>query len=325
MCDQWITGEAEWTDHCTSHLAQPATLPVWCDPVSFRHTPACPGYCITHLFSQKSPEECLRYWEYPNKWKEHINKCLHEYCLERSSAGEAIRCSDPRCEGEYGTERQLRFHMSDSHGYPLPESEGDTAPEAVVMTPTFVNEEPGRRSEARSPGVTRSGGCVRSDPNTLASGGTVCDGSSLMPCNHGPGSALGPSDFDDRIDPRPLDERTAARGRSAQEAQLAPCTAPQETESSSCAPPQDRTAQRPKKRKRLQALDDNSAPERRGAEDEYRIDRILDERIVRRGRGLSHQYLVQWTGYAEPTWNVARLLDETEALDRWLARGHQSG
>jgi hypothetical protein len=37
-----------------------------------------------------------------------------------------------------------------------------------------------------------------------------------------------------------------------------------------------------------------------GDEDEYEIERILDEKYVRWGRGVSRKLLVKWKGYACP-------------------------
>lgn len=38
------------------------------------------------------------------------------------------------------------------------------------------------------------------------------------------------------------------------------------------------------------------------------------------GRGFRHKFLVKWVGYQTPTWNNAREMEETEALDEWEAR-----
>ena len=51
-------------------------------------------------------------------------------------------------------------------------------------------------------------------------------------------------------------------------------------------------------------------------EQEWLIERILDERV--RGRG--HQFLVRWRGWGaeEDRWLPGRELTDTEALDVWL-------
>ena len=56
-------------------------------------------------------------------------------------------------------------------------------------------------------------------------------------------------------------------------------------------------------------------------EEEYRVEKVIDERIKRgRGRGgpLKKEYLVKWVGYYTPTWIEALLLEETEVLDIYL-------
>jgi hypothetical protein len=57
--------------------------------------------------------------------------------------------------------------------------------------------------------------------------------------------------------------------------------------------------------------------------DEYRVDDIIKERTVHRGRGHRKQYLVKWTGYRQPTWEPADFMEDTAALERWL--GHTNG
>lgn len=55
-------------------------------------------------------------------------------------------------------------------------------------------------------------------------------------------------------------------------------------------------------------------------EDEWSVEEIQDERRTKRGRGWQLQYKVKWTGYARPTWEAARALEETEALNTWMER-----
>jgi hypothetical protein len=54
---------------------------------------------------------------------------------------------------------------------------------------------------------------------------------------------------------------------------------------------------------------------------EYFVEEILDQRVVRgRGRGgpKKLQYLVKWVGYAEPDWQPAENMENTEALEKYL-------
>lgn len=54
-----------------------------------------------------------------------------------------------------------------------------------------------------------------------------------------------------------------------------------------------------------------------GDEEEYEVEKILKDRLLRRGKGSQKQYLVKWTGYAEPTWEPATALENTTALDAY--------
>ena len=53
-------------------------------------------------------------------------------------------------------------------------------------------------------------------------------------------------------------------------------------------------------------------------EQEWAVEEIVAEKVVRRGRGRQIQYEVKWTGYAETDWQPAQNMKETEALDRWI-------
>ena len=54
-----------------------------------------------------------------------------------------------------------------------------------------------------------------------------------------------------------------------------------------------------------------------GDQEEYEVEKILKDRVVRRGRGSQKQYLVKWAGYAEPTWEPASALQDVAALDAY--------
>jgi hypothetical protein len=61
-------------------------------------------------------------------------------------------------------------------------------------------------------------------------------------------------------------------------------------------------------------------PEFVEGEEEYGIKEIMAERTVQRGRRQIRELLVEWVGYAEPTWEPATNLEETAALDAYEAR-----
>lgn len=55
--------------------------------------------------------------------------------------------------------------------------------------------------------------------------------------------------------------------------------------------------------------------------EEWLVEEILKERqrkLPGRGRRTCLEYLVKWQGYAKPTWTLAPLLEDTEALDKYL-------
>jgi hypothetical protein len=66
--------------------------------------------------------------------------------------------------------------------------------------------------------------------------------------------------------------------------------------------------------------DPQPAPVLIADEEEWGVEKILDEKIVRRGRGKRKQYLVKWTGYDRPTWEPEEAMKEVEALDEYLRR-----
>lgn len=66
--------------------------------------------------------------------------------------------------------------------------------------------------------------------------------------------------------------------------------------------------------------DHQPPPQLVGGEEEFSVDYIVDEKVVRRGRGRQHLYLVKWTGYDRPEWTDARNMEDTLALDEWESR-----
>lgn len=67
-----------------------------------------------------------------------------------------------------------------------------------------------------------------------------------------------------------------------------------------------------------QRKDDYQPPaEMINGNEEYMVERILDERFRRWGRGERHEFLVKYIGWQEPEWNDARNMEDTIALDDW--------
>jgi hypothetical protein len=63
--------------------------------------------------------------------------------------------------------------------------------------------------------------------------------------------------------------------------------------------------------------DPQPAPRIVNNEEEYEVEGILKERLVRKGRGRTKQYLVKWVGYDRPTWEPASEFEDVEALDAY--------
>jgi Reverse transcriptase (RNA-dependent DNA polymerase)/RNase H-like domain found in reverse transcriptase/Integrase zinc binding domain/Chromo (CHRromatin Organisation MOdifier) domain len=71
--------------------------------------------------------------------------------------------------------------------------------------------------------------------------------------------------------------------------------------------------------------DTQPGPEILGDDEEFAVERILDERYVRRGRKRQKKVLVKWKGYAQPSWEPYAALQDTAALDDWEVQRRQEG
>ena len=70
-----------------------------------------------------------------------------------------------------------------------------------------------------------------------------------------------------------------------------------------------------------QEVDDSQPPALQVAgEDEWVVEDIVAERERRVGRGAKREYEVKWRGYYQTSFEPVQLLEDTEALDRWLSR-----
>ncbi|RAL59221.1 hypothetical protein DID88_006676 [Monilinia fructigena] len=63
--------------------------------------------------------------------------------------------------------------------------------------------------------------------------------------------------------------------------------------------------------------DTQPGPEILKDNEEYTVEKILEEKTVRRGRGQQRKLLVKWKGYAKPTWEPYDALENASALDIW--------
>ena len=57
-----------------------------------------------------------------------------------------------------------------------------------------------------------------------------------------------------------------------------------------------------------------------GADDEWQVEEITDSKWERRGRGQPRRkYLVKWRGYHRRTWEPEEFMEQTAAMDRFIA------
>ena len=65
--------------------------------------------------------------------------------------------------------------------------------------------------------------------------------------------------------------------------------------------------------------DTQPPPQIVGQDEEWEIEEIINEKVVRRGRGRKNtrRFLVKWVNYARPTWEPYDALEDTAALERW--------
>ena len=71
--------------------------------------------------------------------------------------------------------------------------------------------------------------------------------------------------------------------------------------------------------------DTQPLPQLIGEDIEYDIEKILDEKVVRKRGGSRREFLVKWTGYARPTWEPEESLNDAIALDRWEEETARTG
>jgi hypothetical protein len=63
--------------------------------------------------------------------------------------------------------------------------------------------------------------------------------------------------------------------------------------------------------------DTQPLPQLVGEDEEYEVEKIVDERVIKRGRGRTRKFLVKWVGYAKPTWESYEAMKNTTAVDSW--------
>ena len=113
LCSQWLTKEDDWTDHCQSHLDQPAMLPTQCSPFSYGGCLAAPGICPWCLGDDTTrPTSRVRRFLDRAEWQGHIKKHIEEL-----DGCKVPVCPHPRpqCEEAFDSVQKLIFHLQDVH------------------------------------------------------------------------------------------------------------------------------------------------------------------------------------------------------------------
>ncbi|KDN70506.1 hypothetical protein CSUB01_07951 [Colletotrichum sublineola] len=117
LCNNWISGEANWSEHCQQHLTRPETLPVQCDPLIYGGVLATAGYCVFCMSdSSLEPEARLRHFLDRGSWKAHVQSHYETY-VQSVDGGERMKCPHPgkHCSAPFDSVEHLKFHLLDAH------------------------------------------------------------------------------------------------------------------------------------------------------------------------------------------------------------------
>ncbi|KND89402.1 hypothetical protein TOPH_06078, partial [Tolypocladium ophioglossoides CBS 100239] len=117
LCNKWVVGERQWSDHCRSHLACPETLPVNCDPLTYGGVLATAGYCVLCMADLSlAPEVRLRQFLDRGSWRDHVYRHYQTY-VQSVEDGKPAACPHPNSRGDikFDSAKQLEFHLLDVH------------------------------------------------------------------------------------------------------------------------------------------------------------------------------------------------------------------
>ncbi|KAH7016456.1 uncharacterized protein B0I36DRAFT_46367 [Microdochium trichocladiopsis] len=118
VCHEWVSGESEWTQHCSQHLEHPASIPRWCDPLTYAGVLAAPGLCPFCLGDESMPPESrMRQFIRTDEWRDHLSDCITRRNRRQNTCSQA-HCSHPHCQGRapFASPEKLIFHIYDDHG-----------------------------------------------------------------------------------------------------------------------------------------------------------------------------------------------------------------
>ncbi|KAK7398162.1 hypothetical protein QQX98_012469 [Neonectria punicea] len=117
LCNEWVVGELQWSDHCRSHLACPETLPIQCDPLMYGGVLATAGYCVFCMAdSSLAPDVRLRQFLDKGSWRDHVHG-HYKIHVRSVEDGKPTLCPHPnlRCDGGFDSAKHLEFHLLDVH------------------------------------------------------------------------------------------------------------------------------------------------------------------------------------------------------------------
>ncbi|KAL8396616.1 hypothetical protein RB594_003623 [Gaeumannomyces avenae] len=117
LCNEWVFGELQWSDHCRSHLACPEELPAQCDPLVYGGVLATAGYCVFCMADKSlAPEARLRQFLDRGPWKDHVHGHYERY-IQTVDDEKSVTCPHPgiRCNTAFDSVKHLKFHLLDAH------------------------------------------------------------------------------------------------------------------------------------------------------------------------------------------------------------------
>lgn len=117
LCNEWVIGEEQWSDHCRSHPDCPETLPTYCDPLTYGGVLATAGYCVLCMAqSSLAPEVRLHQFLDRYSWRDHVYRHFQSYAQDVED-GKLASCPHPhrRCNTKLESAKQLEFHLLDVH------------------------------------------------------------------------------------------------------------------------------------------------------------------------------------------------------------------
>lgn len=124
LCNEWVFGKQEWSDHCRKHVDDLSTFPTYFDPLLHSGVIASPGYCLFCLVNTGlEPHDRMHQFLHRAKWLEHIQRHIEGLRKsKRQNESMPIKCPnpEPQCPKNFDCVLELEFHLQDIHGVDMP-------------------------------------------------------------------------------------------------------------------------------------------------------------------------------------------------------------